>query len=289
LQAALHRLYQLTPRGAEVRNDQSRWQMKNPASMQQLSPNLDQLDSLKERINEIYSWTEKTKAILSRRFTLNDIAKKCIAVPPPGGFEVKPDCRVDEFGRIDEQNNFRYQIYLNISSSDPSGLLSSGDLPATTVVLFSPSRKEDEFEIVGWADKYTRKPYSTSWRQMATLLVLPDYEHGSGGYVYDRAYILEQPENVWHEIDVNSWEEDIAVRLPPGLTPNRGHHVDYEQGIGQVFLARKTDPNCCPTGGRAVARLVIRDRRMTIEDFRIVPEVPSFTGPGGVVMSPSLR
>ena len=289
LPAALRRLYQLTPRGAEVRNQQDKWQQENSAAIWNSDPKPDSIAALQARTNQIITWIEKTQIMLSRRFTLNDIAQQCISVPPPGDMETKADCRVEEFGRIDGRSDLRYQIHRDLSQSDPIGVFSAGDLQATTVALFSHPRKEDEFEIIGWTDTYAQKPYVTTWRNSSTLLVLPDFQHGSGGYVHDHAYVLEQPENIWHEIDVNKWEEDIEARLPSGLTPSRGHSVDYNQGIGQVFLAHNTDPHCCPSGGRAVARLTIRDRRLAIDDLQIVGGTPSFTGPGGILTSPSRR
>jgi hypothetical protein len=179
----------------------------------------------------------------------------------------------------------------NYHSPDPSDSLRAPayESPATTVIFFSTSRRDDEFEIAGWSDMYAQKPYTIGWHNSATMLVLPDFPHGSGSYVHDRAYVIEEPRNVWLEVDVNKWEENLQERLPKGLSTNRGHSVDYGRGIGQVFLARPSDPNCCPSGGRAIVQLLLRSGRLQIESFRVDANIPSFTGPGGVLMAPSLK
>ena len=86
--------------------------------------------------------------------------------------------------------------------------------------------------------------------------MLPGVLQGAAGrYRYDKAYVLEEPEHIWHEVEADYWMKQLEDRLPRGLAINAMLSVDYGLGVARVALMRDFDGMCCPTGGVAVVIL----------------------------------
>ena len=150
MNAVLHHLYQITPRGAEVRRQQETWEKDNHIFTHAHHPtDATKIDTVDARTRELVDWEKVTSERLKRRFTFNYLAQHCVAVPPPDSTTPKADCRVEGFGSIGRSNQLRYQIYRTEKAGSP----------ATAIAVFaSPSGEEDGYELVGWAGDQVEEP-----------------------------------------------------------------------------------------------------------------------------------
>ncbi|RYY28295.1 MAG: hypothetical protein EOP62_03600 [Sphingomonadales bacterium] len=69
----------------------------------------------------------------------------------------------------------------------------------------------------------------------------------------------------WVEIDLESWQNDLARRLPEGV--GAWHGVDYDlTGLfAETELWKDNDANCCATGGRATLDFEIVGNTLTLK------------------------
>lgn len=267
MNVALRQLYLVTPRGSAVRREQEIWSERNkfyPALAKQMLAS--HMDEVRRRHGEIVCSTEQTEAALKRRFTFEDISRRCTPVPPPGAAEPSKECIVEEFGRVGSRSDLRYQIY----KVDPTR-----EFPTFSTVVFNRHSSADEYEIAAWVDDEVNKPYIAYSDKMGEMLVLPGFPQGAAGrHFTDCAYKLEIPENIWRELEADRWEKDLEKRLSKQLRVNSKVSVDYTRSVATVLLMRHDDIMCCPTAGRAVIDLANKDRSVSMERFRIIPGAP---------------
>jgi uncharacterized protein len=101
------------------------------------------------------------------------------------------------------------------------------------------------------------------------LLDLPVSVPGTGAFNASSLYRREGTR--WVEVDVSSWEKDLAKQLPPGLEVWKGIWPDYRRMHATTGLYRKKDANCCPTGGSAEIGLRLEGDRLVLASVKIGP------------------
>ena len=57
--------------------------------------------------------------------------------------------------------------------------------------------------------------------------------------------------------------------MPKDLSINRGLYPDYQTMTLTTSLWKKDDANCCGTGGKLSANLVIENDKLNAKDFKI--------------------
>jgi len=111
-----------------------------------------------------------------------------------------------------------------------------------------------------------------------TYIVVPGVLAGSGGGRADAVFRWSGSDGAPRltEVDVWSWRDDLARRLPAGLAVWQGVRIDYDQLSARTPLWRPNDGNCCPTGGAARLDFSLEGDRLVLEDVRVEP--PSSSG-----------
>lgn len=105
------------------------------------------------------------------------------------------------------------------------------------------------------------------------MLLLPAVRNGTGAQNADALFAVKAAGATtdWRNIDIDSWKDDLATRVPKGLGVWKG--VEYRWGgrWAQFELYRDSDANCCATGGKGTAMLQLQGDRLAIEetDFTI--------------------
>jgi len=100
------------------------------------------------------------------------------------------------------------------------------------------------------------------------LLHIPGYESGTGNFNRESLYLWTGKD--WHDVDTTSWLDDLAKRLPKGLSANKGIYPDYARMTAATPLWRKSDGNVCPEGGRAAIDLSWRGDAIAMKGFHMV-------------------
>lgn len=73
----------------------------------------------------------------------------------------------------------------------------------------------------------------------------------------------------WLPIEAESWLKDLTRRLPADVELWKGVWPKLETMTAEVGLYHRSDANCCPTGGRAVAKLALRSRRIVLVSVQV--------------------
>jgi hypothetical protein len=218
---------------------------------------------VQDRRHQIELWTRDIGRLADRQFSFADLTTHCIELPPPGDAKPWPGCRVEEFGKIDGQSNMRYQLY---------DLPNHGELPSEqprAVAIFTNEGGDAGYRLAAWATGPMNPPTLTS-SPIGTLMIIPETPQGMGGWAYDKVYLNEGPEHIWRELDAMHWVREFERMLPEGLrlqVPT----INYRAMATAMKLQRDSDPNCCPTGGRALVSLKLVDRRLAVESWRWLP------------------
>jgi hypothetical protein len=97
------------------------------------------------------------------------------------------------------------------------------------------------------------------------LLHLPAYESGTGDFNRERLFVWDNGR--WQDVDVTTWLNDLAGRLPAGRGVWKGIFADYATMKADTPVWRKDDG--CPTGGRAELTLALKDERIALESIRL--------------------
>ena len=99
------------------------------------------------------------------------------------------------------------------------------------------------------------------------LLQIPAYESGTGNFNRERLFVWR--DGRWRDVDITSWEGELARRLPAGEGVWKGIYPDYVALKASTPVWRKDDGNACPGGGRGDLVLGWRGDRIVLESFRL--------------------
>lgn len=102
---------------------------------------------------------------------------------------------------------------------------------------------------------------------IGTVLVLPIAVSGTGGFNDDRFFLWQAPE--WRELDATSWQEQLAERLPEGLSVRKGIRIDLSHMHATTPLFHEEDGNCCPSGGTGEFELALQDGRLVLRELQV--------------------
>jgi len=100
-----------------------------------------------------------------------------------------------------------------------------------------------------------------------TMLQIPAHESGTGNFNRERLFVWR--DGRWRDVDITSWEGELARRLPAGEAVWKGIFPDYVALKASTPVWRKDDGEACPSGGRADLGLGWRGDRITLETIRL--------------------
>lgn len=101
--------------------------------------------------------------------------------------------------------------------------------------------------------------------RFGTILYLPIVVDGTGNMNESEYYLLDK--GTWQRIDSEAWLADLAKRVPPGREMWKGVWPDLHTMRAEAMLYNSGDGNCCPSGGSALVRLAIRDKKFVIDSL----------------------
>jgi len=101
------------------------------------------------------------------------------------------------------------------------------------------------------------------------LISVPGHVPGTGNQSAGFLFLQDGP--AWKDIDIFSWEQNLARQLPKGLGAWHGIFPQWDRMTAYTRLWRASDANCCPTGGEAEIRLGLQDDKIVLRDLRVAP------------------
>jgi uncharacterized protein len=181
------------------------------------------------------------------------------------------NCRVIEsgsFGKVADSE----QVYASYCLDPPAEEGRSCDL--TGIVLLAVDARSGKAErwlqrvdAEGLGNRFG-KPELLQLKD-ALLLDLPVSVPGTGAFNASSLYRREGTR--WVEIDISSWEKDLAKQLPAGLEVWKGIWPNYRRMHASTGLYRKKDANCCATGGTAEIGLRLEGNRLVLASLKVGP------------------
>lgn len=100
------------------------------------------------------------------------------------------------------------------------------------------------------------------------MIWVPGRRIGSGNGNADLLFAWDEKTGAWQDIELESWRDDLASKLPRGFGIWKGVDYDFE-GMGAFSkLWRDRDGNCCPSGGEAILDFEIDGRRLKLTRLR---------------------
>jgi len=229
-----------------LRNDQGEWLRGRTGNASELT------SAYRERIDALNDLAGKWSA-MPRVFAVDDLKKTCFVTPEA---DASSTCQVDESGKVEGDDKLFYQL----RSFHDGDLRTSGG-----AVVFEAPSLTPLVGAYGDSAHYDRPKVVTP--PVGTLLWIPGYLEGTGNFSAEQLYAWR--DGSWQDIDIDSWKAEMARRLSGGLYVAKGIFPDYRAMTAATPIWRPIDGNCCPTAGRAVVRLGLKDRRLTITDMRV--------------------
>jgi len=106
------------------------------------------------------------------------------------------------------------------------------------------------------------------------LLWVPGTMAGTGGHNADILY--QKRGGRWVEIDMGSWQDALAARLPGGVGVWQGvaYYLMGDAMGAETDLWADADANCCPTAGRANLGFVIEGDQLKLDTVSAQPGGP---------------
>lgn len=78
--------------------------------------------------------------------------------------------------------------------------------------------------------------------------------------------------HAWQPLDTKAWLSELSHRLPKDLEIWKGVWPDLRSMRATASLYRRSDGNCCPTGGTALIELAVAHQQLTLKTIEFVKE-----------------
>ena len=215
-----------------------------------------------ERLDRQLSRIEELQEILRQDRAMRRLEQPQAVFARPSSLEqrclgaVLRDCRVTATGLVvseDRATRILWQSQRGFTERD--GIRAG-------IVLLAQAR--GGWRLVGWS--FAGVSYGApilSKQPDGLLLSTPGLLSGSGSGNADLVYQLRR--GSWHEIEIESWQDQMDALLPPGLGLRRGIAYDFAEMTAPTNLWRDTDADCCATAGRATLKFSIRGASLVLD------------------------
>jgi len=195
----------------------------------------------------------------------------CLALPSSEGPAAqRRACRVAEFRSLGTLDGRRYAFALYEYPPHPAG-----ELANETAVLILAAGQPGEWTVEiaeRLAEATCERPRLLRHGQ-ESLLHLPCAETGTAGGAIPLLYRRVGPASFrrWQEVEAEGWQAALSRHLPAGTEVRGAVRLDPGRMTAAFALWREADPGCCPTGGRAEARLALEGDRLVLRDVALLP------------------
>ncbi|MDP3378098.1 MAG: hypothetical protein Q8S53_07010 [Brevundimonas sp.] len=144
------------------------------------------------------------------------------------------------------------------------------DMPRAAVILYTP-RPDGRLAARTWVQTaIVHEPPVLVEGQGDLYVAVPGYHDGTGRMNADVLFRWTPgADRPFTQIDITSWKDDLAARLPPGLAVWKGVGYRWPALMAETSLWQESDANCCPTGGDAWLSLAIDGDRLVIEHLQV--------------------
>jgi hypothetical protein len=187
-----------------------------------------------DQIHTLDKELERARGVTGQASRAEIIGEKCLAK------WLSMNCAVPMAGILRDRDGTRilWQLQSGASEEDGTGM---------GAMLWDASSPNPP-QLIGWSFEgvYMEVPRYQAERG---LLWVPGSMVGTGSHNAD--ILFQRQGGKWVEIDLGSWQADLAKRLPKGLGVWHGVDYDLTSLAAQTELWRDEDANCCATGGRA--------------------------------------
>jgi len=261
LQQTFRQLLAMSPRAVALEQLQNDWGKDHHVLLRSQAD----AKAVADRRQVIEDWLVRTKQAMDKHYTLTEIRNVCVDISPPKDDTAKAEtpCVVTGFGHVNGDRRASFQMQTR--AIDPNDT----EPPAETVVFYTYKEGDAPFHVAAWGDFDAMQPL-LSWGSLGEFLIIRSYPLGAAGRNYAHSvYVVEGPEQIWREVNTDSWEKDLERRLG-SLSTNAKPEINWYSGQAEVTLMRSGDPMCCPTGGTARVTLGILNRTLVIKGLNIV-------------------
>lgn len=195
-----------------------------------------------------------------------DVGETCVDLASGGQTASCKSCvvsRIEELGTLGDTNLAvaRYEFRRNKRTNEKPC--------AYGTVIFKHQIDQTDFTAL-WG---VRSKYSPTELVRPSLLVgralpliqVPLVPHGHPSKSGEA--LLAWQDGQMKELDSRSFQSEIKSRLPAGLEVSRRLSPNLEEMTVESNLWKKSDPNCCPTGGKIRATLDIQREKIILKSF----------------------
>jgi hypothetical protein len=246
----------VTPTPTTLRLEQDEWRA-------QWTEYADERADLEQsRIADLERAVRRHGAIRAARPSLSDLAASCIDT----GFD---GCAVQRTGTLVLPDETVLHFQAQSGSTEDTGvseaivvLQSEGERLRPVLWLFGP---------LGVLDPEVHVSHDETGTPMANgaYVALPAYGQGTGHHWMGTLFRWNGADAPPTEIDAQSWLDDLALALPPGLGVWKGPGFQWEYLTAQSPLWQDNDGNCCPTGGDVGIDLKVEGDRLVLANVSV--------------------
>ncbi len=193
----------------------------------------------------------------SRQHELRELLRQDRAMrrlAPPNGVIPRPPleqrclgqvlsaCRVEAAGLlVSEDRTARILFQLQRGFTEADGIRAG-------IVLLAETR--GGWRFLGWAFEAAGYDAPVLHAQEGGLLLAAGGRRAGSGRG-NAELLLQRRGTAWRDVELETWQEEAATRLPPGLEIRQAVSYDFGELAAAARLSREADANCCASGGTA--------------------------------------
>ncbi|GFO53292.1 hypothetical protein GMSM_02990 [Geomonas sp. Red276] len=212
---------------------------------------------------------------------LRSVTATCDAFLKRNDIDEISACKVSESGRIGTVDNktYRYALYCIIPDGstesdgcDPESYHGRRGMSVYVQDGASPQLKlfldRGSYEI----GLYIYGKPEIVQNSFGKLLYLPIVTDGTGNFNESDYFIWDEGIKGWKYLDSASWLTDLQKEIPRDTHVAGGVWPELRTMTAEVFLSHENDPNCCPSGGKALVTLSIKNGRFQITSVKLAKD-----------------
>ena len=265
VQDQARQLQQASPMRVTLRREQTNWVVAtlSPQTIPALLP-----DIMASRYRLLERARRDTAIALEARPHQADLEKTCVALAPPLFELLALTCQVVAVGGIAPGLLGQRHTWFGPLGPDgrDHGLTIIQSLAVLQAVDPTAAPEDRSYQLVGSAGAngaMLGKPlYITDGR--VAFINMPQNAMGGSSASGDLVIYRPEPAKPWQEINADSWSRDLDSRLPRGLTAKPSYSLDLLTMHATTYIARDSDPICCPSGGTADVSLALKGDTLVI-------------------------
>ncbi len=216
-----------------------------------------------QRVTELEVATWKDRQLARHETDFDSLARTC----PEGVTDV---CRIDGAGVIIGPGDEEAGLPAHPLYWQQLRMGSEWDMPRAAVILYTPTT-DGRLKAATWVQTaIVHEPPVVIEGQGDLYVAVPGYHDGTGRANADVLFRWTPgADRPFTQIDITSWKDDLAARLPPGLEVWKGVAYRWPYLMAETSLWQANDANCCASGGEAWIDFRIDGDRLAIEWLQV--------------------